>query len=89
MNFDITYQQYGEKAILISWPSVIDDLILEDIFSVKKIIIEDNEIELLDITNGYNTLLLLYKDVFDIVYEIDHIKMIIALGNQKRIKRKK
>ena len=55
-NFKLTYQQYSEKGILISWPQFIDNAILEDIVSVKNEVLLTQESELLDVTNGYQSI---------------------------------
>lgn len=78
MKFDITYQQYGEKAILISWPQIIDNEILQDIVATKNTIIDSQNNELLDVTNGYNSLLLLFKDVFEVSLKIEELKKIVV-----------
>ena len=78
VDFEISYQQYGEKAILITWPQFIDDDILQDIVAVKRVIIDHQESKLLDVTNGYNSLLLLYKESFDVTTRIKEIKSIVT-----------
>ena len=78
VDFEITYKQYGEKAILITWPQFIDDDILEDIVAFKRVIIEHQESKLLDVINGYNSLLLLYRESFDVTTRIKEIKSIVS-----------
>ncbi|WP_010181849.1 5-oxoprolinase subunit PxpB [Aquimarina agarilytica] len=55
------YQIYGSQAILITWESRIDHTILNDILLVKEIILTQHSDEIQDCTNGYNSLLIVYK----------------------------
>lgn len=77
-NYELTYKQYGEKGILISWPQLIDNSILEDIVRVKNAILLIEENELLDVTNGYNSILFLYEKVLDFPFKVAHLKKIIS-----------
>lgn len=82
MSFEITYQPFGEKAILISWPQVIDNDVLQDIVLVKKMIVNSEGFLLLDVTNGYNSLLLVYKQPFEISLKIKQLKKIVTSRKQ-------
>ena len=60
MEFKIDIKKYGEKAILINWPQKIDEQILNDILSVKKIVLKNFQ-DILDVNNGYCSLLILFN----------------------------
>ena len=81
--FDLTYQQYGEKGILISWPSIIDNAILEDIVLVKQYILTLEKNKVQDITNGYNSVLVLYKNQIDISDKIEVFKNYLSERKEK------
>ena len=55
-NYNLTYKPFGGNAILIEWPSEINESILYDIIAFKNKI--ENEINLQDIIVGYNSLVL-------------------------------
>ncbi len=58
---NLTYKQFGEKAILIEWQAIIDDNILNDILLFKEKLIANNKIEFTDLIQGYNSLTIIYK----------------------------
>ena len=61
MNFDLTYKPFGASAILIEWPSKIDEDIIQDIINFEKIIPKTPLI--LDTIIAYNSLTILYKEL--------------------------
>ena len=63
--YNLLYQQYGEKGILISWPNKIDEAILSDILLVKNCLLDFKKNEIQDLTNGYNSCLLYTSDAAD------------------------
>jgi len=75
---EITYQQYGSKGILLSWPQNIDDDILKDIILIKELLLVNEGKELLDVTNGYATLLLIYREDFKFPLKVDYLKKLIT-----------
>ncbi len=54
--YHLSYKSFGEKAILIEWPSRIDEVMLQHIVAFKNKI--EEEVFLQDIIVGYNSLLL-------------------------------
>ena len=58
MTFKPTYKLFGDSAILIEWPSQINELILCDILYFKNEI--EKNIQLKDCIVGYNSILLVY-----------------------------
>ena len=67
--FSLTYKQYGERSILIEWPSKIDKKIIEDVHFFKdkleKLVFE----EIIEIKSAYNSMLIIYKVVIENVYD--------------------
>ncbi|SFZ94401.1 inhibitor of KinA [Flaviramulus basaltis] len=62
MAFKLTYKPFGERAILIEWPSKIDDAILIDIINFKQKIKKSNIKLLVELKSAYNSLLIIYDD---------------------------
>ena len=60
-----TYKQFGEKAILIEWPAIIDDEILNDILLFVEKIKAHKEINYIDLIQGYNSLTIIYKEFIE------------------------
>ena len=60
MLFELTYKPFGERAILVEWPSVIDKNILKDIILFKEKINKNNIKQILDLKSAYNSLLIVY-----------------------------
>lgn len=59
---NLTYKQFGAKAILIKWEPVIDDEILKDILLFKEKILTKDSIEFVDLIQGYHSLTITYKN---------------------------
>ena len=59
--FILTYKSFGERAILIEWPSKIDENILKDIILFKNKIIDKNIEQILELKTSYNSLLVIYN----------------------------
>ena len=65
MSFQLEYSKYNSNAILINWPSIIDENILEDILKFK-LSIQKNYIELkVEVINTYSSLLVIYNSIID------------------------
>src|SRR5690606_34484063 len=60
MTFELTYKPYGERAVLIEWPSKIDEIILKDIIRFKKDIEKKNIQSIVEVKSAYNSLLVIY-----------------------------
>jgi inhibitor of KinA len=63
MAFKLTYKPYGERAILIEWPSLIDENILKDIIKFKTVIEKKNLESIVELKSAYNSLLIIYDSV--------------------------
>lgn len=55
----LTYKTFGKNAILIEWPAVISEDVLQDIVAYKTKI--ERLLKLQDVIVGYNSLLLVYN----------------------------
>ncbi|MBP0904211.1 5-oxoprolinase subunit PxpB [Mariniflexile gromovii] len=61
MAFKLTYKPLGERSILVEWPAIIDNEILNDIIQFKKVI-ERNKIKsIIELKSAYNSLLITYN----------------------------
>ena len=63
MIFNLTYKPFGERAILVEWPSKIDALILKDITRFKIAIQENNIESIVELKSAYNSLLIVYDSI--------------------------
>ncbi len=62
MKFKVNISLYGEKAILIDWPKEINEEISAELLKVQGYLKEEYWDQLLDIANGYQSLLLCCKN---------------------------
>jgi len=67
----LTYSPFGDTAILIEWPSIISEEILQDIVAFKIKI--ERLLKLQDVIVGYNSLLLMYN------FEIENLDSKVAV----------
>lgn len=65
MDFKLTYRRFSECSILVEWPSVIDENILEDILIFKNKLINSSIKSIIQINNAYNSILVIYKLTID------------------------
>lgn len=65
MNAHLKIQVYGEKGVLITWPNAIDEQISNELLSVKKYLSQKFHNDLVDISNGYQSLLLYFNKLVD------------------------
>lgn len=63
MAFNLTYKPFGERAILVEWPAVIDENILKDIVNFKNCIEKNNIKSIVELKSAYNSLLISYNTV--------------------------
>lgn len=61
--FKLTYKPFGERAILIEWPSKIDTNILSDIILFKTKIRNKNIEQILELKSSFNSLLVIYNSI--------------------------
>ncbi len=69
MKYKLKYKRYSENAILIEWPSKIDENILQDLLFYKKIIENEGIKEIVEIITAYNSILIYYESTIENVYE--------------------
>ena len=74
-SYNLTYKQYGERAILIDWPSRIEENILKDIINYKNKIVYYNLKSIVEVINTYNSLTIIYSTTIENIYsEIASLK---------------
>lgn len=62
----LTYKQFGNRAILIEWPAKIDEEILKDILQFKEHIISNKKDFIEECITGYNSLTIIYlREIID------------------------
>ncbi len=82
--YQLTYKQYGERAILIEWPSRISEAILYDILAFKKAILKVKQEEAIELNSAYCSLIVIFKnDNIDFKKEVSSLKNIYALVNKE------
>jgi len=82
LNFDLTYKPYGSHAILIEWPKVISDTVLNDIIWFKSAIATESKTHIEDLINCYNSLTIKYSHVIkDPANKIEHLKKVYSKIN--------
>ena len=85
MKYNLTYKRFSERAILIQWPSEIDENILQDLLNLKNSILKYSIKQKVYVVNTYNSLLVVYELAIDNVYdEILRLKS-CYLNNQTQI----
>ena len=73
----ITYKPFGDRAILIEWPSSIDNNTLKDILLFKEKIRSNKCIDSIDLIQGYASLTIIYKTLLtDFEIEVSLLKSI-------------
>ena len=84
MAFELTYKPFGERSILIEWPSIIDEKILKDmvVFETK---IKKNDIKsIVEVKIAYNSLLIIYDSICrNYKKEIDTLKALYVSSGLK------
>ena len=68
-DFQPTYKQFGERSILVEWPSKIDENILESIIFFKEKLENSLLKELIQIKSAYNSILISYDYTIDNIYD--------------------
>lgn len=67
MNYKLRFSLYNEHSVLIEWPAIIDENILQDILNVKKIIKNLYSELIVEVISAYNSILIIY------IYTIDDV----------------
>jgi inhibitor of KinA len=80
--FNLTYNPFGERSILIEWPAVINENIIKDILSFKKSIEKLNIKSIVELKFAYNSLLISYNAICrNFENEINLLKNIYSTSN--------
>ena len=61
----MTYKPFGKHAILIEWPAIIDENILENVLKFKNVILKNNSKVIVDVINAYNSLTIFYHTTIE------------------------
>jgi len=81
MKYDLQYKRYSESAILIEWPSQIDENILQDLLLFKKNIERVYVKEIVEVISAYNSLLIYYnitiEDVYSEIFDLKELYLSI------------
>ncbi|WP_188374758.1 5-oxoprolinase subunit PxpB [Winogradskyella haliclonae] len=90
MKYNLKYRPFNERSILIEWPSVIDEDMLQDVLNFKNILFQKNVKLKVDIINTYNSILVNYVYTIEDVYdEILRLKTIYSsIESQSALKLK-
>lgn len=68
-DFKLTYKQFGERSVLVEWPTKIDIKTLKDIIFFKEKLQKSLVKELIEIKLAYNSMLISYHSSIDNVYD--------------------
>ncbi len=80
----LTYKQFGERAILMEWPAVIDEKILAEVLVVKNKIKANSHKAVQDFIIGYNSLTVVYSDfIKDIGEEVEYLKSLASIKSSE------
>ncbi len=72
-----TYKSFGNRAILVEWPSEIDNNIIEDINRFKNKLLAKKDWDILDYIIGYNSLTIVFKNpIRNIKFKIEELKVL-------------
>ncbi|MCK8481211.1 5-oxoprolinase subunit PxpB [Psychroserpens algicola] len=76
MGYNLTYQRFSERSILVEWPSDINENILRDVLGFKNRLEHSNIKEIVQVNSAYSSLLVIYVSTIDNVYdEIKRLKV--------------
>ncbi len=83
MVYELNYKRYSEKAILIEWPSKIDENILDNlVFCKNQVEIHFYEV-IVEVISSYNSLLIYYRFTIEDFYsEVFRLKSLFSDGSE-------
>jgi len=67
-DYNLTYNPYGKQAVLVKWPSQINENILIDILNFKKKILKERCKVILDVIVAYNSITIIYASLIENIY---------------------
>jgi inhibitor of KinA len=82
MTYNIQYSRFSDCSILIEWPAVIDDFMLEKILNFKNYIQNNYSKQKMELINTYNSILVIYPLAIDNIN--DEILTFKALFSEQR-----
>lgn len=63
--FQLTYKPYGDHSILVEWPPIINEKVLQDILKFKKNLYDKSFKLKFEVKTAYTSLLITYGDTID------------------------
>ena len=85
MKFKLTYEPFGSHAILINWPSKIDENVLNDVLSFKNTIYRKYTEVKVEVINTYNSITVFYPSIIENIYnEFSTLKELYDDQNTKK-----
>lgn len=67
--FELIYKPYGEHSILVEWPAIIDENILQDVLQFKNSLLNIYIKEKVYIKSAYNSILVSYQFTIRNIYD--------------------
>ncbi|TVZ59521.1 inhibitor of KinA [Flavobacteriaceae bacterium MAR_2010_105] len=88
-DFNLTYKPYGERSILVEWPSKIDENILTDILKFKNTVDKNYDKQKVQIKSAYNSILITYDfSIENVNTEISTLKYLYSTKIQNTLPEK-
>lgn len=77
MRFNLLYKRFGTHSVLIEWPQVISETVLNDVLNFKVKIENSSKAGVVTVTNAYNSILITYDiAIFNFENELLSLKEI-------------
>lgn len=80
--YNLTYKPFGKSAILIEWPSKIDEAIIRDVVAFENTL--EKERQILDTLIAYHSLTIRYDAEVDFEAEVSHLKKWYGESRQQK-----
>lgn len=68
-DFELTYKQFGERSILIEWPSIINEKVLYDVVYYQDAIKKQKIKHIVEVKSAYNSILVNYVYTINNFYD--------------------
>ena len=78
--FNLKYHLFGDKAVLIEWPALIEERILNDILSFKETV--NNQFSNIETISAYNSLTLIFNETINFQSIENELKQIYKSTDQ-------
>lgn len=65
MVYNLKYSCYSERSILIEWPAIIDEIVLNDVIKFKNSILLYDFKQKVEVISTYNSILIVYEFVIE------------------------